>query len=537
MKQFKVFFSWQADLPANKTKRCLEESIDLARSEVSEIVELVPDEATRNRFGSPDIMTSIFEKIDECDLFIADVSIVGSYSPPKDAGEEDLEHKFFPNPNVLFELGYAAATKTWDRCICFANTDFGAIKDLPFDINHRRVTAFSYTEGGRRKAIADIAEIIRSTVLEYLDKPLPKKGFSHHIVGGYNLENSSIEQRIIPYNPYSFSQYSNHTAQILDEAKALIDKISDMHLPPPEKENIDFDAVTANMTAGEVMKDPKLAKEFSLRLTKAHAVKLNRSDYEAPIKERFSIDICDDFCDLGGLQESTFSLPFSSSTLEGTELEKEKYTLLLDLQTKLTIIDLRHIFAQLFDDVCIIPLSVKNISAKHDERITIEIKVIQGTPIQPTSDFFNPDYVGIEGIVFDEHLVEELLKLPENRNIRINTSGQNEALVPYIPHTPRIDLWGYPSEPESDEADYEQELQDYVFEPQNGCEYHVSIDAIRPNEVLWLGKVMLIHPNNGQIVLDYSIKSKNSTGELSGRLSLILDAQCNPQKRITRPHS
>ena len=67
-KEFKVFFSWQSDLSANQTKLFIEESIEMAKKLLPDSIALIPDEATRNRLGSPDIMNSIFEKIDDCDL-------------------------------------------------------------------------------------------------------------------------------------------------------------------------------------------------------------------------------------------------------------------------------------------------------------------------------------------------------------------------------------------------------------------------------------------------------------------------------------
>lgn len=53
-KEFKVFFSWQADLPSNQTKRFIEDCIDVAKANIPKSIVLVPDEATRNRFGTPD---------------------------------------------------------------------------------------------------------------------------------------------------------------------------------------------------------------------------------------------------------------------------------------------------------------------------------------------------------------------------------------------------------------------------------------------------------------------------------------------------
>lgn len=71
--EFKVFFSWQSDLPSNQTKRFIEDCIEVVRNDMPDSIVLIPDEATRNRLGSPDITESIYDKISTCDLFIADV--------------------------------------------------------------------------------------------------------------------------------------------------------------------------------------------------------------------------------------------------------------------------------------------------------------------------------------------------------------------------------------------------------------------------------------------------------------------------------
>ena len=249
---------------------------------------------------------------------------------------------------------------------------------------------------------------------------------------------------------------------------------------------------------------------------------MDHSYIEQEIGKYFDIALPNDFCDLGGLQKSSLKIPFSSPSLEGTEQEKEKYDLLLDLESKLTIIDLREMFLHLFDNICIIPLAIKNISTKSDERITINIKIVKGIPIQPNAQLFDQDFTGLEGCVYEENLVEELLKLKENGNITYDQSYSREPIEPYIPniHMPQIDAFGYSSEPEYDAEDYENELQEYVqsFNASTQDEYSFSIGALRPNETVWLDKVMLIQPVEGTIEIKYNIKSNNSTGELFGDL-------------------
>ncbi len=522
-KEFKVFFSWQADLPSNQTKEFIEDCIATAKKNLSDSIELIPDEATRNRFGSPDIMDSIYEKIAECDLFIADVSIVGEYTPLKNKDEEDLEIKYFPNPNVLLELGYASGIISWDRCICFANTKYGELGKLPFDLNHRRITGYSFEKGERKTAINRIAEIIKSTVIEYIDTPLPKKNFSHHIVGGFDFGSGVVEQKLVPYNTITFDSYNAQTQKMIAEIKMLIDKISEIHLPSATSVAEGFDEATKDMTVGDIMKDPVLSKAYSLRITKAHPAKVDKEFLETSIKNYYGIEINEDFCDIGNLQVCSPLLPFNETTLEGTDDEKEKYDLLQKLEGKLSEIELREMYLHVYDDVIILPLAITNISQKSDERISINIKVINGVPVEPKAAFFNSDYEGLEGCVYDEHLVEELLKLPENGLIRYDSSFSREVFEPQIPHlkTPVFNIYGGISSPGSDSEDYEQELQDYVQSTDEGTngEYSFIIGALRPNETVWLDRVMLIKPIDRNVTIEYSIKSNNTTGQLSDTLT------------------
>ncbi len=64
MQTFKIFYSWQSDLPRNKTwnfiRECIDEAIDLAQE--SETIEAERDEATLRVTGSPDIVATLFFK-------------------------------------------------------------------------------------------------------------------------------------------------------------------------------------------------------------------------------------------------------------------------------------------------------------------------------------------------------------------------------------------------------------------------------------------------------------------------------------------
>lgn len=162
MNKFRIFYSWQSDLTGNKTRyfirECIDEAIELAQD--SEAIDAERDEATTGVTGSPDIVATLFSKIDDCDLFVADLSLCFT--------ENQNKKKRSPNPNVLIELGYAVKTLGWDRIVCLCNTDFG--EEYPFDIAHNRIANFSFDGKSRKEVLADISRIIFTNIRDIRSK-------------------------------------------------------------------------------------------------------------------------------------------------------------------------------------------------------------------------------------------------------------------------------------------------------------------------------------------------------------------------------
>src|SRR5689334_4322129 len=103
---FTVFFSWQDDSPRETNTDSIRRALNALAKQKGTFAgaKMVPDEATRGTSGSPNIVSKIQEKIDAADAFIADITTI-SGSGTKSA---------CPNPNVVFELGYAVAQLGWD---------------------------------------------------------------------------------------------------------------------------------------------------------------------------------------------------------------------------------------------------------------------------------------------------------------------------------------------------------------------------------------------------------------------------------------
>lgn len=99
----RIFYSWQSDSPRKTNLNAIRKALARACKRLKKAnptLMLVPDEATRDTSGSPNIALKILEKIEESGIFIADITTV----TPKGAKRP------CPNPNVGYELGYAVAT-------------------------------------------------------------------------------------------------------------------------------------------------------------------------------------------------------------------------------------------------------------------------------------------------------------------------------------------------------------------------------------------------------------------------------------------
>lgn len=156
----KVFYSWQSNHP--KTRRHIEKTLldvikeisDTPALEESPRVEL--DKDTKGAVGAVNIGATIKEKINNCGIFLADVSII-------DRGKSG---KGIVNQNVMFELGYAIGKHTEEKVIQVANIDLGRMEELPFDIAHQRTIGFSIKKDN--KAIL-LKRSLKEAIVAHLD--------------------------------------------------------------------------------------------------------------------------------------------------------------------------------------------------------------------------------------------------------------------------------------------------------------------------------------------------------------------------------
>lgn len=158
-KTYTLFFSWQSD--EKKSRQILEAALSAACEELEkkEGVILKIDHSTLGETGMQSIDQTILRKIDNCDLFMADITPVCNYNATTGNGQQVI--KEVPNSNVLVELGYAMSALGVEYVIPVAHKGKWIPQNLPFDINHRTLFTFDSSNCNLAELILPYIEYIR----------------------------------------------------------------------------------------------------------------------------------------------------------------------------------------------------------------------------------------------------------------------------------------------------------------------------------------------------------------------------------------
>ena len=152
-----IFWSWQSDRNERVSRHLIRDALVIALerltsgSDIEERLEL--DHDTKGLPGSPDIVASILEKIDQASVFVGDITPIAI----ADGGKQ------VANPNVLIELGYAKKSLGTARVITVWNTAFTncRVEDLPFDLRGKRgPISYNLNTGATKSELASARETL-----------------------------------------------------------------------------------------------------------------------------------------------------------------------------------------------------------------------------------------------------------------------------------------------------------------------------------------------------------------------------------------
>lgn len=501
--QITIFYSWQSDLPGSDTRNIIQDSIKDAVRLLRDTVDIEADRDTKGKFGSPDIAQTIFSKIDNCDIFIADVSAVCQYETIDKDGNKKI--KYMPNPNVMLELGYATHVVGWDRVICVLNSDYGAPENMPFDIASRRLTPFSLKDGKSKGEIKRyIKSVIQDTVENVLEKgKRVKSGFSNLRIGSY--DNGVISDSLNPYEISKASLFIKHKEQILEECTVLLEQIKKIGIPKPselhnvEKENDSSKDVLDIIREDGTVLTP-IKNSFKLNLFKRHRVNIKDEDKKAIIdlaKEYLNVDISGDrdFFDFGNLEVQSELL--GGTSYDGTQEEKDKHNKITELEYSLHRVQMMDWYVTTFDGMLFLPLAIENVSTVYDEDVDIHFCVKGNVDIiRPSKKLITSEMQGLEGLIYEEDIIKELLLMPETADISYDTDisynindslAESQAAV-----RAQFSGAGINGNPRYNSDDYGREISKYIAIPITHCEFEFSIGSLRAREKKWLGPALLI---------------------------------------------
>lgn len=524
MQTFKIFYSWQSDLPKSKTRNfireCIDEAIKLAQE--SEAIEAERDEATMDTTGSPDIVATLFSKIDNCDLFISDLSLCFT--------EIQRSEKKSPNPNVMVELGYAVKTLGWERIICLCNIDYG--NQYPFDIAHNRITNFSLEGKNKNEVKSYIAKIIFSNIRDLRNMPLrAKTGTATHVIGTYCFADHSVIEKIVPIDIGKQESYTLHNEKLLVESQSLLAEIQEItgRIQVYTKKQarlqdiLQQQPILSAKTQSELHNAVNALPE-SFKGTEIPVVWEQIQDDKSRIKRWLGADVTDDFFDVGGLKKIKPFFSFQGFSYTGTIDEKLKYEKLEKLSDNLSELEVRTNYLKTFEGMCFIPLAIQNISTVRDTDIRVVVQVETGKIIEPNENLIWREYNGLQGSLCrndedetDVGIISELFALTEDGTIHVEGIPFNPARS--IPQVPVITVSGL-SYPNKTKIDYKLELEEFIASTDGRGYYEFEIAQLRPRECRWLCCGMLIKPTDGKIKVHYQIHSALSLGDLEGTLEM-----------------
>lgn len=156
-RKFNIFYSWQSHIDGCNNREYIKAEIDSAVAKIKSEVKLLED--SRGSKGAADIPDDILKKIASSDIFICDVTPVHT----------DDKQRALPNPNVMFELGYAVRSLGWNRIICVCNEAYGSVSTQPFDISKHYINTYCKKEGEENERELSLEEPIFGIISEYDD--------------------------------------------------------------------------------------------------------------------------------------------------------------------------------------------------------------------------------------------------------------------------------------------------------------------------------------------------------------------------------
>ena len=181
--KLKIFYSWQSQTDEKLNRYFISETIEAAvqiikQKDEYQDVEFEIVEGTRSLPGSPVVGSKIVEElIPDCDIFIADLSVVNRLGcTAKFIVTKLLNEQYRPqqNNNVIHEYGAARTKLGEERIIGILNSVYGSPNENPenitFDIRHLKFPIGYSLKNIKHKA--NVQESLINSLVEPLSRTI-----------------------------------------------------------------------------------------------------------------------------------------------------------------------------------------------------------------------------------------------------------------------------------------------------------------------------------------------------------------------------
>lgn len=182
--KLKIFYSWQSTTNQKYNRYfildCIKKSVKKLKNKPElKGVELIVQEGVTGESGSVQVASRIADKrIPNCDIFIADLSVINHINKPRKIIRKLIRDKFKPiqSNNVIYEYGIAYEAIGEETIIGVLNNTYGSPKEnpdnIPFDLRHLRFPIeYNYSDknNDKKKAqkvlISEITNAIKESAI------------------------------------------------------------------------------------------------------------------------------------------------------------------------------------------------------------------------------------------------------------------------------------------------------------------------------------------------------------------------------------
>lgn len=492
---FTIFFSWQSDTDQSKTKTFIINTLNQIRSDYSEKINIIIKEDMRDQLGSEEIVNHIIEGIESSDIFIADLTIVTNYKK-----EKNQKVKHTSNPNVLYELGYAAKALSWNHIICVANVDYGEIEDLPFDINHRSIIRFDSSIIDSKKSIfSNLKNAVIRHIEQFLDGKTTKRNQSFKI-GSYDFGTKEITNGFTAINLVdsfnSFQEkYKNKSKEIYNELVSLNNSY-DFYVD----ENDSSPSNAVFNISGFLYKQNELLPYKYSDSDKDNIVQLS--------KKYLDIDLDDSFFNLGDLKIQNVVIA-GRQFPKGSNEALQKLTLLDKFHSELLFLEANSLIFEAINSYYFVPIAIKNITKRKDSNIELTIST-DGFSCPSIENIFDVEKMSVLcDHAYKTKILESLLAQKEDSNISSAIEFPELFLNTIMNDQREV-------EPKEFVDDY---LLEFLAPAKNGiCK--ISVEKLRANESVWAPKYLIFNREDCGKKMTVNIKSDQSSGSFEEQVEL-----------------